>query len=94
MGWRCGRRVRLCILGPSRDEQCDDYRRHSLDQMTTLTVWHRCRIPHAAEACEVNGLALPSVRAPAMPRSPLPGPTAPASGHRTGRLTVSHDTRT
>ena len=64
MGWRCGRRIRLCILGPSRDEPCDDYRRRSLDQMTTLTVLHQCRIPHAAEACEVNGLALPSVRAP------------------------------
>ena len=55
----------------------------------TPTALHQCQIPHAAEACEVNGLALPSVRAPAMPRySPLPGPTA-VSGHRTARPTVA-----
>jgi hypothetical protein len=54
----------------------------------TLTVSHQCPIPYAAEACEVNGLAQPSVRAPATPRySPLPGPTA-VSGRRTTRPTV------
>ena len=47
---------------------------------------HQCPIPRAAEACELNGLAFPSVRATAMPRyNPLPGPTAPVSGHRAAR---------
>lgn len=55
----------------------------------TLTVSHQCPIPHAAEACEVNGPAQPSVRAPATPRySPLPGPTV-VSGRRTARPTVA-----
>src|SRR6266849_1289065 len=55
----------------------------------TQTVSHQCPIPCAAEACEVNGLAQPSVRAPATPRySPLPGPTA-VSGRRTARPTVA-----
>jgi hypothetical protein len=55
----------------------------------TLTASHQCPIPHAAEACEVNGPAQPSVRAPATPRySPLPGPTA-VSGRRTARPTVA-----
>ena len=41
------------------------------------TVSHQCPILHAAEAYEANGLAQPSVRAPATPRySPQPGPTA------------------
>jgi hypothetical protein len=54
----------------------------------TLTVSHQCPTPHVAEACEVNGLAPPSARAPAMPRcSPLSGPTA-VSGRRTARPTV------
>jgi hypothetical protein len=54
-----------------------------------LTTSHQCPIPHAAEACEINGPAQPSVRAPAIPRySSLPGPTA-ASGRRTVRPTVA-----
>jgi hypothetical protein len=52
-----------------------------------LTVSHQCPIPYAAEDCEVNGLAQPSVRAPATPHSPLPGPTA-VSGRHTARPTV------
>lgn len=55
----------------------------------TLTVSRQCPIPHAAEACEVNGPAQPSVRAPATPRyNTLPGPTA-VSGRRTARPTVA-----
>jgi hypothetical protein len=54
----------------------------------TLTVSHRCPIPYAAEACEVNGPAQPSVRALATPRyNPLPGPRA-VLGRRTARPTV------
>lgn len=52
-------------------------------------VLHQCPIPHAVEACEANGPAPPSVRAPAMPHcSLLPGPTA-VSGRRTARPTVA-----
>jgi hypothetical protein len=55
----------------------------------TLTVSHQCPIPLVAEACEVNGPAQLSVRAPATRRcSPLPGPTA-VSGRRTARPTMA-----
>jgi hypothetical protein len=55
----------------------------------TLTVSHQCPIPHVAEACEVNGPAPPSVRAPATPRcSLLPGVKA-VSGRHTARPTVA-----
>jgi hypothetical protein len=55
----------------------------------TLTISHQCPILHAAEACEVNGPAQPSVPAPATPcYSPLPGPTA-VLDRRTARPTVA-----